>query len=214
MIFNKIKQDMPFIRKDNFRLLFPEIQDNSYSQNIKYWIKNKNIIPLKRGLYIFSGYWDKCRLKDEYLYYLSSIIYFPSYISKETVLARYGMLTETVYGVSAVTNKTFRSFSNEISSFTYSKIKNDLFIGFNEAYFLNNKYYIASKSKALFDYLYFYKRKLTKINIKSVEELRINFDKMTQTDWKEFESYLDIAKSNKLNRMYKIIKNIYAAGTD
>lgn len=50
MIINKINQEIPFIRKDNFRLLFEQIKDNSYNQNIKNWLKTKKIISLKRGL--------------------------------------------------------------------------------------------------------------------------------------------------------------------
>ena len=211
MIINKVNQEIPFIRKDNFRILFEGIRDNSYNQNIKNWLKTEKIISLKRGLYIFSSYWNKCQTKDEYLNYLSSVIYYPSYVSKETVLARYGMLTEAVYGISAVSLKTSRIFSSKIARFGYSKIKESLFTGFVEQYFLNNKYYIATKSKALFDYLYFYKRKMKIVNEHTVNELRINFENMKNNDWQEFEGYLEISGSVKLEKIYKIIKKEYAS---
>lgn len=209
MRITDVNQDIPFIRKDNFRLLFDDIKDGSYDQNIKNWLKTGKIIALKRGVYIFKSYWDKCLNKDEYLRYLSSVVYYPSYVSRETVLAGYGMMAEAVYGVSAITDKIPRAFNSDIGVFGYSKIKSSLFCGFNERFFGEAKYLVASKSKALFDYLYFYKRRLKILDSGSVEETRINFQQMDSSDWKEFEVYLDQARSTKLNKMYKLIKDIY-----
>jgi len=210
MRITDINQDIPFIRKDNFRLLFGGIKDNSYDQNIKNWLKTGKIMALKRGVYIFKSYWDKCPNKDEYLRYLSSVVYYPSYVSKETVLAGYGMMTEAIYGVSAVTDKITRTFNSDVGVFGYSKIKSSLFCGFNERFFGGAKYLAASKSKALFDYLYFYKRRIKRLNSQCVEETRINFQQMDPSDWNEFEIYLDKAHSTKLNKIYKLIKDLYA----
>jgi hypothetical protein len=82
-------------------------------------------------------------------------------------------------------------------------------VGFVEQSFINSKYYIATKSKALFDYLYFYKRKMKIVDEYAVEELRINFERMKTIDWREFEKYLAIAKSTKLEKIYKIIRKEY-----
>jgi hypothetical protein len=205
-----VNQDIPFVRKDNFRLIFGGIKDNSYDQNIKNWLKAGKIIALKRGLYIFKSYWDKCPNKDEYLRYLSAVVYSPSYVSKETVLAGYGMMTEAVYGISAVTDKIPRTFNSDIGVFGYSKIKNSLFCGFDERFFGQAKYFVASKSKALFDYLYFYKRRLRKPDAGNIDEMRINFQQMSPSDWRELEVYLESARSAKLDRIYKLIKELYA----
>lgn len=209
MRINAVNQDMPYIRKDNFRLLFSGIKDASYDQNVKNWLKTGKIIALKRGLYIFKSYWERCPNKDEYLRYLSSVVYYPSYVSRETVLAGYGMMTEAVNGISAVTDKIPRVFNSAICVFGYSKIKPSLFCGFNERSFGAAKYSVASKSKALFDYLYFYKRRMPSINSGNIEELRLNFQQMDPADWREFEGYLDQAGSLKLKKMYKHIRVIY-----
>jgi len=144
------------------------------------------------------------------LWYLSSVVYYPSCVSKETVLAGYGMMTEAVHGVSAVTSKIPRTFNSDIGIFGYSKIKSPLFCGFSERFFGEAKYLVASKSKALFDYLYFYKRRIKKLNSKCVEETRINFQQMDSSDWREFEGYLGKARSIKLDKLYKLIRDIYA----
>ncbi|MEK7376434.1 MAG: hypothetical protein AABZ57_04655 [Candidatus Margulisiibacteriota bacterium] len=205
-----IDDKLPFIKKDNFLLLFPDILPASFNQNIKNWLKTGKLIKLKRGLYITKDYYEKCADKDGYVEYLSSIINFPSYISKETALSKYGMLSEAVFGMSAVSSKATRSYISGISVFTYSKIKETLFNGFHEEFFLENRYYFAKKSKALFDYLYFQKRKLRKINGESINSLRVNFEKMDKKDWDEFEEYLKIAKSAKMNSIYKVIRAQYA----
>ena len=210
MIINKVDQNVPYIIKNNFRLLFSKTKNNSYDQNIKQWIKSKKIISLKRGIYIFSSYWEKCQRRDDYLNFLSQVIYYPSYISKETILFKNQMISESVYGISCISMKAPKTFSSEIGIFQYSKIKPSLFLGFEKRSYIENKYYVATKAKALFDYLYFYKRKLVRINEKSIEELRLNFSEMNDHDWIEFESYLKIAKSLKLDKMYKIIRKIYA----
>ena len=211
MILEKIDHNLPFIRKDNFRILFPGIKDSSFNQNIKNWLKKGELIALKRGLYVFNDYWEKSTDKDGYLNYLSSIIYGPSYISKETALARYGMLAEAVYGISAVTVKTTRTFNPSLGVFTYSNIKPALYTGFGEQNYIGNKYYVASKSKALFDYLYFYKRKVSQVNRKCIEELRINFELMQKKDWDEYEKYLKLANSRKMDKLYHLIREEYAS---
>lgn len=211
MILEKIDHNLPFIRKDNFRILFPGIKDSSFNQNIKNWLKKGELVALKRGLYVFNDYWEKCTDKDGYLNYLSSIIYEPSYISKETALARHGMLAEAVYGISSVTEKATRTFNPSLGVFTYSNIKPELYTGFGEQHYIGNKYYVASKSKALFDYLYFYKRKVSQVNRKCIEELRINFELMQKEDWDEYEKYLKLANSRKMNKLYHLIREKYAS---
>ncbi|MDI6731668.1 MAG: hypothetical protein QME05_03725 [Candidatus Margulisbacteria bacterium] len=211
MRFSKLAKEAPFISKDNFRLLFPGIKDESYNQNIKNWIKTKKIIALKRGIYIFADYWQKCQAVDEYLNYLASVLYAPSYVSMETVLAKYGMLTEAVFGLSSVTVKTSRRFAADIALFTYSSIREPLFLGFIEDKYFDYPYYIATKSKALFDFLYFFKRRTKTINQKTVDELRINIDNMEKSDWKEFEKYMTIANDKKLNKIYQLLRSKNAA---
>ncbi|OGC10493.1 hypothetical protein A2246_01120 [candidate division WOR-1 bacterium RIFOXYA2_FULL_37_7] len=205
MRFEEIDQNIPFIKKENFRLLFPEIKPSSFTQNIKNWIKTGKIAPLKRGFYVFKHYWNNCADKDNYLGYLAGMLYTPSYVSRETILAKYGMLTEAVYGISSVSIKTTRVFKSDLSIFTYSKIKEALFGGFVEGAFMGNKYYIATKAKALFDYLYFYKRRMKNITEKAIDELRINFEVMKNSDWKEFRKYLKLAEDKALDKIYSLI---------
>ena len=199
-------KELPYIRKNNFQLLFPDIKLSSFNQNIKNWLKSGKLIKLKNGFYISNEYWENYRNKDEYLYYLSSLLRLPSYISRETVLAKYGVLTESVFGISAVTNSATKNFNSKIANFSYSKIKKELFVGYTEKTFDGKRYDMATLSKALFDYLYFVKRNMKYINKKTVSELRLNTEVFSKDDWKEFEKYLQLANSEKMRRIYNLLR--------
>lgn len=204
-IIEQIKT-LPYLKKDNFALLFPNIKPASFDQNIKNWLKSGEIIKLKRGFYLSRQYWEKCADKEEYLYFLSSLLCSPSYISKETVLARSGILSEAVFGVSAVTDKGTKNYSSAVANFSYAKIKRELFIGYSEKKLGDKSYFIAGKSKALFDYLYFHKRLLHRVNARAVEELRLNTETLSPDDWREFEKYLRLANSEKMRRIYRLLR--------
>lgn len=204
-------EELPYIKRNNIKLLFEEIKDSSFGQNIKNWLKTGKLIKLKRGLYISSNYYQNCKNKEEYLAFLSSLLAYPSYISKETVLNQYGILTESVFGFSAITQGNTKNFITKVGNFSFSHIKKELFTGYKEQDFNGKKYYIASLAKALFDYLYFIKRNIKRINKAAVAELRLNLENISIKDWLEFEGYIKIAQSEKLRRIYKILRRTNAS---
>ena len=67
-------------------------------------------------------------------------------------------------------------------------------------------FFIATKAKALFDFIYFKKRFLKEVNTKTVEGLRLNLDGFTDDDYIEFEKYLEIVRSPKMERIYRLSK--------
>src|SRR3989339_748543 len=142
---------LPYVRKDNLALLFPDIKPASFDQNVKNWLKAGKLIKLKRGFYVPEEYWQN-----------------------------------------------------------YANIKRQLFCGFSRAQFEGKNYDIASKSKALFDYLYFAKRTIKHANAKTVAELRLNLEGFSSADWREFEDYLAIARSEKMRRIYQALRSKHA----
>jgi|SRR3989339_1348215 len=204
-VFDQVKE-LAYLKKDNFALFFPAIKPASFNQNIKNWLKSGKLIKLKRGFYVPEEYWRNCANKEDFLCYLSSLLHSPSYISKETVLVKYGILSESVYGVAAIADSATKNYRSNIANFSYSKIKKALFTGFSTKQFEKNSFNIATKSKALFDYLYFIKRTMQSVNEKTVAELRLNLEAFSLQDWQEFEKYLQLAKSKKMERIYKLLR--------
>ena len=179
---------------------------NTLRNSISYWVKNKSLIRLKRGFYVFRNFLEK---RDNSLYYsrfLATKMFEPSYLSKESVLQDYQMLTDVVYNYSIVTIKKTNYIANEFGAFNYQSIKKDLFTGFSVKSYGAMKWYVASKAKALFDYIYFNQNKFSEITESELSGLRLNLDIMQKQDWREYEKYLSKAPSKMID-IYKLMKN-------
>lgn len=115
---------------------------------------------------------------------IANRLYAPSYVSFEYALARYGVIPESVYGVTSATTRTTREFIVNGKSFVYSRIKKQAYRGYRMEKIGNMTIFIAEPAKALADYLYFVdlKRKtlnerliVKKVNKKVVREYAVLF---------------------------------------
>jgi hypothetical protein len=198
-------QNIPYLSKIALSSYLNK-NSNTLRNSISYWIKNESLIRLKRGFFVFQKFIDK---GDNALYYsrfLATKMIEPSYLSKESVLQDYQMLTDVGYGYSIVTTKKTNSITNKFGTFNYQSIKKDLFMGFSKKSYGSMNWYVASKAKALFDYIYFNQNKFDEINEKELLELRINLERMGNKDWEEYEKYL-LKAPIKMKKIYKIIKS-------
>jgi hypothetical protein len=210
MNYQKIKEKtkkLLIVNKEILRTFEP--QKNTLDYNIKFWLKTKKLISLKNGLYIFTENYQKEPDKDFLLEYISNYLLKPSYLSFEYILAKYQLLTEAVYGITAATNKTTKEYNNRLGAFRYYSLKPELFTGYKTIYKNNKPIYEASKAKALFDYLYIYFFRNKSINEKTVKELRINWELITKKDFKEILKYAKISKNKRIIRVFELIKKIY-----
>ncbi len=195
-----------FITKEALRTISND-KEETITKNIYRWVKSGDLIRLKNGLYISREVFDRHNKKDSFKCLVANKLRSPSYVSLEYVLSSYNILTEATYPITSVTLKTSRTYENKCGVYTYKSIKNSLFLGYKVEIFLSNSYYIATKEKALFDYLYFKKDTLPNNlnNINLVEELRLNLDTFTKLELNNLTKFAKIAKDRKLN---KIINNI------
>ncbi len=186
-----------------------EKNEDTLSFNIKYWTKNKLIIPLKKGKYILKSRFEKEENKDLYLEYLANKIYEPSYISGEYIMGKYNLLTEAVYGISSATTRKTKTFDNKLGRFNYYSLSPQLFFGYETAKFYSANIMVAKKPKAVLDYLYlrFYKNAL--ISEKSIEELRINWENLNKKEFTELEKYARVAKNKRTLKVISLIKKKY-----
>ena len=162
-------ENKPYVTKTELALLL-EKKERNLDKKILQLIRDEVLIPLKKGLYLSRIFYFKNN--DNIEEYLSNIIFYPSYISLEYVLAKEGLIPESVFAYTCVTLKTTRQFNNKLGIFTYRKIKEKLFTGFvQKNYYDKYKIKIATKSKALFDYLYYKPLKI----LNEIDDLRINW---------------------------------------
>ena len=204
MEMKKDIENLPYLSKTALANYLDK-NPNTLRNSLSYWVKKKSLIRLKRGFYVFRNFLEK---RDNSLYYsrfLATKMIEPSYLSKEAVLQDYQMLTDVVYGYSVITTKKTSSIVNEFGSFNYQSIKKDLFIGFSIKSYGAMKWYVASKAKALFDYIYFNQNKFNEITESKLLGLRLNLDIMQKSDWQEYKKYLSKAPL-KMTDIYKIMK--------
>lgn len=197
------------ISKESLRQL--EEREEALNFNLKYWLKTEKIISLKKGLYVTKDRWERETNKDLYLEYLANKIYEQSYLSAEYVMSKYGLLTEAVYTLTSIAIRKTKSFKNKLGIFNYYSISEKLFKGFKIKKFYSSPVFIASKSKAIFDFLYLRFIKKTPINSKVITELRINWENVGKDEFEELKFWTDLSKSKRMREVLSLIKKEYYA---
>ena len=143
------------------------------------------LISPKRKYYYFADY----RPSD---FELANKLYFPSYVSLETVLSMESIIPEVVYAVTSVTSRGTNEFVVENRVFEYHKIKTAAFTGYRK----RDGYWIAEPEKAVADYLYF-----VALGKKSWND-RINLERV---DVDKIIKYGRFFKNKKLSRLLRKI---------
>lgn len=160
---------------------------NSY---ISKSLRLKEILSLKRGLYVTSAFYERHGTDASYKFYTANILRKPSYISTWSALQYYGLVTESIMSTTSVTTKTTRAYSNKLGGFIYNSLKKDLFHGYSliEGEF---QFIIATPSKALFDLIYFKTNQFRTRVSNIIDELRIDIGEMSRSERANFKKLID-----------------------
>ncbi|MCK5416273.1 hypothetical protein KAI92_02500 [Candidatus Parcubacteria bacterium] len=165
------------------------LKDSTIDTYISRFLKEKEIVTLKRGVYVTTDFYNKNKGNTSYLFYLANILRKPSYVSSWTALQYYGFATEAIYIITSVTPKITRNYKTRVGTFSYQSIKKDLFSDF---ILTKDKFefFIATPSKALFDLLYFKTRQFRGLRFRDIDflikELRIDIDEMDKIEREKF----------------------------
>jgi predicted transcriptional regulator of viral defense system len=177
------------------------IENEVAGQLLSRWVKNGKVMRIKRGIYMSREYYDRHLNEWEFLGLLSSIINPNSYLSKEYVLQKYGVMTESVMAVTAVTTKNTSKIASKMGSFLYYHIKSELFGGYTVKLEGGIEIKEATAGKALFDYLYFRPHGWAYGDKKYdlVEDLRLNLYDFEEKDRLDFINWVSLSKSKKMS---------------
>lgn len=186
-----------------------ESRENILAANIKYWLKNGELVALKNGVYVLKDRYNEERDKDLYIEYIANQLIQPSYLSAEYVLAKHQLLSEPVNAITSITTKTTREIINSIGAFRYYSMQEPLFKGYQIKSFYNSPVLEAEKSKALFDYLYGHFIKKKSVNNRDIENLRINWENFKRSDFIRTRSYAALINNKNIEKVFKIIKKLY-----
>ena len=201
---NKIFEQLaniPYFRISHLEVFLPNIKRTSLYRAVTRWTKKGIIIKLKKGYYVTKEYADKHRMEKEYWYYLGNILRYPSYVSGVYVLQHYNILTKVTYPITSITTKSTRAYSNLLGDFIYYSITPSLYTGCERLFYYNEPIYVATKAKALFDYLYmrYGKSKVTREQITAKE--RLNLENFTPAQKKEFKNYCGMSQKKALQML-------------
>jgi len=165
-----------------------------HRRRLNEWQEKGYIRKVIKGYYVFA---DK-NLDEKALFEIANRIYAPSYVSFEMALAYYGLIPESVYGITSASTRKTSHFKTPIGAFIYRTIRPKLYFGFD---FLKNGeklFKLASPEKALLD-IFYIKTELR--DAASFEGLRINREVFLKLmNMKKIDNYLDVYGQASLKR--------------
>ena len=167
------------------------------------------IIRLKRGLYVASPEFSDKLLS---LNLIANHLYGPSYVSCQSALAYYGLIPERVYGVTSMTMKHSRKFTNSLGTFDYIRCEQDVFaIGLDMQRESDVSFVIATPEKALCDLI----ATTPGLNLRYTNEIltwleddiRFDMDEFFKLNVSILEEYAKVGKkSTMITKLIKIIQ--------
>jgi len=157
---------------------------------LKKLIDSKILIKVERDKYLLND-------KNIKTFNIANLLYSPSYISFETALNFYGILSQFPYEITSVTTKkTMNKKFNDIN-YSYVHMKNDLYFG----YIKKDGILIADPEKAILDQIYISLKGFKKMNIDEYDFSIIKKGKLK-------EYYLKYPKTRQNAKMKSIINQI------
>ena len=106
-------------------------------------VKSGVLVRLKRGVY-------QAEFQSLELEKTANELYYPSYLSFESALSKYGILSQIPYALTFATTKTSKKQSLAGKEVEYRQLKDELFFGYK----LTEGIYMAEPEKAILDQLY------------------------------------------------------------
>lgn len=102
-------------------------------------------------------------------------LYQPSYISLESALSFYGIITGFSYKITSITLKKTKNLLIDNKELTYSQIDKELFFGYEK----KDNFLIAEKEKAVFDFIYFSQKglrnpDLSEFDLSEIDKPKLN----------------------------------------
>lgn len=146
--------------------------------------KKNEVIRLAKGIYALP---EKIEIEK-----IATAINPPSYISFESALSKYGILSQIPYTLTLATSKKPKKKILNNIQVEYRQLKKDLFFGYK----LENGIYIAEPEKALLDELYL------------ISKGKVNLD-LNELDLKPIRKIIFLEYSKKFPRYtQKIVKRL------
>jgi len=156
---------------------------------INRWIKAGILKRPLRGIYVPFD-------KEISVLKIASEVYIPNYLSFESALSRYGILSLVPYTLTFATTRKTKTYIIADTEVVYRKIKKNLFFGYEE----KDGIYIAFPEKAFLDHIYLFTKGLVSINLNE-----INLNKLSKKILNEFTNNFPVNVQKFIKDEIKII---------
>lgn len=151
-------------------------------------VKEGVLLRLRKNVYlVFGGGYE--------LEAVANQLYFPSYLSFEAALSRFGILSQIPYTLTFATTRPPKRMRVGETEVEYSRLKASLYFGYRQ----EGSIYVAEPEKALLDMLYLISRCRRHLNLKELDLKIINREKFL-TYAAKFPAYISplVAQIEKL----------------
>ncbi len=199
--FRKIVEPFTVFSLADIRQAYPAF----HRRRLNEWQEKSYIHKVIRGYYVLTD----VHLNEKSLFEIANRIYAPSYVSFEMALAYYGLIPESVYGITSASTRKTSTFKTQIGTFIYRTIRPKLYFGFDFLPSSEKLFKLASPEKAFLD-LFYIKTELR--DAASFEGLRVNrgiFLKLM--DHRKMNDYLSvygqISIKRRVNNFWEYIKH-------
>lgn len=156
-------------------------------RRINYYVKTKELYPVRRGIYAKDKYYDRLELANR--------IFSPSYISFETVLAKEGVIFQH-YDQIFVAGYLTREISCDGGVYAFRRLKDSALTN-SLGIEIKANYSIASRERAFLDTIYL--------------NTNYHFDNLSSIDWKKCREILPVygnkALAKRLNSYFKLAQH-------
>ena len=181
----------------------------SPNDKISELLKSKELISIRRGLYIIG---TKMDLPSPEPFLIANHLRGPSYVSLESALSYWNMIPERTYEISSVTIKTSKLYKTPVGRFSYHQLKIPYY-----SYGIKNIEYspkqtmlVASPEKALCDKIVvtpkIYLRSIKQTREFLMEDLRMDIEVLRTLDTKVMELWIKNApKKSSLKMLIKTL---------
>ncbi len=187
--------------------LFPGLSDKN--QKLRLLERDKQIVRIKRGLYVCSPEVTGKPLSTELI---ANHLYTPSYISMSTALRYYGLIPEAVYINQSMTLKCSRDFDTPSGRFEYTHTSKAAFpIGVTIIKKEDYAFLMATPEKALCDLI----ANSAQVNLRSIndavtyleEDIRMEISDFRAMNPEILKEYAGVGKkSDSVRTLLKLLK--------
>jgi predicted transcriptional regulator of viral defense system len=211
-VVQKALAQMPYVTKQNLGVLLA-VSPAALDYRVRRMQQTGDLIPIRAGFYVPAQSWQAASTTSnggqQLLEYLSGAVRFPSYISLEYVLERAGLIPESPFAITCVTQKTPRVYTTSIGTFIYRQIRRPgLFVGYDTVAYRGLEIAIASPGKALFDTLYLRPFGTARDMVGFLLETgRFNWDALVPKERRRFAALVRRTGIPKMKRILTLLQN-------